>query len=247
MVSRSAPGCDVFGAALLRCFKANVARGIAYEVVERDDGHISVVDMSMYFDPNMSAVDRALLAAAHGRILDIGAGAGRHALALQNQPDVTSITAIDASPGAVEVARQRGVDDVRQMRIADLRPDLGRFDTLLLAGNNLGLLGSDLRDGLRRLSTLLDPGGTILAATLDYTRFSSSYDTDYAAAQERSGRHPGEQRIRLRFQNLVGDWFSCPFFTPEQVAIASAAAGMKATVLVGPGDREPAWAVRIRL
>ena len=44
--------------------------------------------------------------------------------------------AIDPSPGAVEVARRRGVRDVRLMRLEDGKASLARFGTVLMYGNN---------------------------------------------------------------------------------------------------------------
>ena len=48
---------------------------------------------------------------------------------------------IDTSPGAIEACRRRGVRDVRLLALAEVDARLGRFDTLLMLGNNFGLLG----------------------------------------------------------------------------------------------------------
>jgi SAM-dependent methyltransferase len=74
---------------------------------------------------------------ARGRVLDVGTGVGRHALALQQQGK--HVVGLDPSPGAAEVARERGVA-AEPGSIAHPAEGIGAFDTLLLLGNNLGLL-----------------------------------------------------------------------------------------------------------
>lgn len=100
---------DAFGRTLQRCWAVGAAPGAAFEIAERDDGYISAADATRYFTPAevLSELDQWEVALTQGRILDVGAGAGRHALALQQQgKDVQGLV---PSAGAVEVARQRGV------------------------------------------------------------------------------------------------------------------------------------------
>src|SRR5215211_223557 len=54
----------------------------------------------------LGTVSRRAMAKARESFLDIGAGAGRHASYLQNNG--VEVTALDLSPGAVEVCRRRG-------------------------------------------------------------------------------------------------------------------------------------------
>jgi 2-polyprenyl-3-methyl-5-hydroxy-6-metoxy-1,4-benzoquinol methylase len=80
-------------------------------------------------------VERRALRYARGRVLDVGCAAGRVALELRSRG--REVVAIDPSPGAVEVARRRGVRDARLMRLEDVSAKLGHFDTVLMYGNNL--------------------------------------------------------------------------------------------------------------
>ena len=68
------------------------------------------------------------LALCRGRVLDLGAGAGRHALELQSAGH--EVVAIDVLPEAVEIMRDRGVIDARCGDISAVGKD--RFDTCLL-------------------------------------------------------------------------------------------------------------------
>lgn len=179
--------------------------GAGPEIVERDDGFISTSKLN-YFAPvrRWARVERRALRFAHGHVLDVGAGAGRVALELQAREH--DVVAIDISPGAVEVARTRGVRDVRLLAFEDVDASLGRFDALVMYGNNFGLFSSRVK--ARRLLRRLRPFiGRIVATSND------PYGTDdpaHLAYQERNrarGRMSGQLRLRVRYRDLVGPWF----------------------------------------
>jgi hypothetical protein len=69
---------DAFGEVLLACQEAGGAAGVAFELIERSDGYLTVGDAARYFSTD---TDFAFDLAA-GRVLDIGAGAGRASVAL---------------------------------------------------------------------------------------------------------------------------------------------------------------------
>ena len=111
-------------------------------VIERDDGFIEV-DSGDYLG-GWSDRDTWALQRAPGRVLDMGAGAGRASLALQERGQ--DVVALDVSPGAVGVCRRRGVKEVFLGTVAELAAAGGApFDSVLMLGNNLGLLGSPER------------------------------------------------------------------------------------------------------
>src|SRR5262249_23545098 len=79
---------------------------------------------------------------------------------------------IDVSPLAVEVARRRGLADARLGTLERALREDERFDTILLLGNNLGLLGGE-RQGrrlLRKLAGIATDSGRILAGSHDPLR-----------------------------------------------------------------------------
>jgi SAM-dependent methyltransferase len=146
---------DAFGLALL-----DMAAGRPEPtVIERDDGFIGI-DATDYVasldDLAHWALDRAV-----GRVLDVGAGAGRASLALQERGQ--DVVALDLSPGAILACRRRGVRAVYlgSVERAAAEATLGTFDSALLLGSNLSLLGSPAAAAgfLAALGDLLRPGG----------------------------------------------------------------------------------------
>ena len=114
----------------------------AFEIVERDDGFIGADSPAKYIAPyrDWPAHQQTALRYATGRVLDIGCGAGRHALYLQDKG--LDVVGIDVSPLAIEVCKRRGLAQAVVMPVTGISRRLGTFDTLLMLGNNFGLCGS---------------------------------------------------------------------------------------------------------
>lgn len=111
--------------------------------------------------------DRELLPhARRSPALDLGAGAGRASLWLQQQG--VEVTAVDSSAGAVEVCRARGVADARVGDLLDPPTDR-RWRAILLLCGNLGLGGSydGTRRLLRRLAQVSAPDAVLVGDTVD--------------------------------------------------------------------------------
>jgi len=134
--------------------------------VSRSDGLFYSIETEEFFSlkGRLLDLDETALAAARGRILDVGAGAGRHALALQELG--CEVVAVDISPLCVEVMRARGVN---QAHVADVfsiggEKNLGGFDTVLFLMQSIGIAGSlfGLEQLLDLLRPLVRPGGQLL-------------------------------------------------------------------------------------
>jgi|SRR5262245_361158 len=199
---------DAFGQMLLD--------GSHSELVERNDRFISASTLN-YFAPvrRWDTVERRALRWVRGRVLDVGVGAGRVALELQARG--REVVAIDVSPGAVQVARRRGAKDVRLLAFEDVDESLGRFNTVVMFGNNFGLFGSPAkaRRLLRRLRPFVD---RIVAASNDPY---STHDPAHRAYQEGNrarGRMSGQLRLRVRYRDLVGPWFDYLIVSPNEMA-----------------------------
>ena len=129
--------------------------------MERDDSLIYAGDPRDYFAPfrRWPPVERRVMRFVRGRVLDVGCGAGRVALHLQERGH--EVVAIDESPLAVEVTTRRGMQRARVLRLGDVDASLGAFDTVSVMRNNFGLVGEevDAPKILRRLTAITTERG----------------------------------------------------------------------------------------
>ena len=190
------------------------------ECVERDDGLIQPdVGPAGYFKPyrQWPSIEKQSMRFVRGRVLDVGAGAGRVSLHLQTRGH--DVVAIDNSPGAVDVCRRRGVKDARVVPFAQIGPRLGVFDTIVMFGNNLGLFGSLQRGRwmLRRLKKLTSSQARIIGTTLDPYQTDTPEHLSYHRFNRKRGRLPGHLRIRVRYKTLVTPWFDYLFMSVAEL------------------------------
>lgn len=214
---------DAFGRVLSDCWEAGARPGVVFEIVERDDGYIQANDAAGYFAErdDWSPVERWGSDQASGRVLDVGCGAGRHAVVLRAAGH--DVVGVDPSPGAVTVARARGVPVVAGT-IRDLSDDTGPFDTIILMGNNLGLIGpGDSGDRfLCELASLAAPGAQLIGSGLDPYH---THAPEHLACHERNRRHgrlSGHVRIRVRDRCVATPWFDYVHRSPDELATAVA-------------------------
>jgi len=207
---------DAFGLML----QAHLDGKTAWELVERDDGFLSGGSVERYFSapPEWTAFERAMLDRLDGPTLDIGTGAGRFALALQERG--VPVTGLDTSPAAIRVCAARGVRETVCATVHRHVVDAaGAYERFLLAGNNLGLLGSaEASPGfLATLAAMAAPGAIVVA------QGSGPYDTDdpaHLAYHERNrsrDRMAGQLRIRVRHRQFATGWFDYLFLTPDEL------------------------------
>lgn len=129
------------------------------------------------------------------------------------------VVGVDTSRGAVEVACARGVRTV-QGSISDIPASVGMFSTILLAGNNLGLLGEPVgaKRVLNQLADVATPRARLIGSGLDpYTSENPTHLAYHAWNRER-GRPAGLIRMRVRDAAVATDWFDYSFYAVEELA-----------------------------
>jgi hypothetical protein len=116
-------------------------------------------DRGSWFDEHLS-----------GPLVDLGAGAGRHALYFQERFETV---AVEPDPALVELMTERGVADAREGDMFALRESFerDRFASALAEGTQLGLAGSmdGLRTFLSDLAHVTTPDATTLVDCYDPT------------------------------------------------------------------------------
>ena len=194
----------------------------APEIVERDDGYIGISGGPVaYFAPfaEWPKHQQAVMQYANGRILDIGCGAGRVCLHLQEQRH--GAVGIDISPLAVKTTLARGVSEAHVLSITQVsRAKLGIFDTIVMMGNNFGLFGNEKRAKwlLRRFYGMTTGNGRILVESRDNTKTDDPDHLAYQAFNRQRGRLPGQLRLRVRYKKLKTPWFEYLIVTPDMMA-----------------------------
>jgi SAM-dependent methyltransferase len=225
---------DVWGAIL-----ADVLAGrAAMEIVERDDGFMMAFDAKYFVAPFArwdDPVERRAMRFVRGRVLDVGCGAGRVCLHLQERG--LEVVGIDSSSGAIEACRRRGVRDARVLALEDVDASLGSFDTFVFLGQNLGLLGSRTRARrlLRRLTELATERGRIVAETFDPHALDEPIHRRYRERNRRRGRMAGQLCVRIRYRDLSTRWLDWLQLSPAELEELVERTGWRLTRTLGDG------------
>lgn len=182
-----------------------------------DEDEMPVGHLFRTFD-NMPHLEQKALNMAYGKVLDIGAGAGCHALALQERG--MDVKAIDISPLSCEVMKERGIKDVECVNLF-CKQLQGKYDTLLLLMNGTGIAGklSQLPALLNRLKELLSEEGQILIDSSDlkyiYENEDGSMDIDLNAP------YYGEVDYQMQYRDIKGEPFDWLYTDPMLLASVS--------------------------
>jgi hypothetical protein len=180
--------------------------------------------IATYFrkEDDMPDLEWLALNECRGKVLDVGAAAGCHSLILQER-DI-DITAMDISPLAVDVMREQGVKNVVMADIFTYNQ--GKFDTLLLLMNGMGLAATitQAKQLLLHLGTLLTPDGQIL--------FDSS-DVAYVYEGKLPKTHYyGEIWYQYEYNKRQTDWFRWLYVDETTMQGIAAETGFKMEVLL---------------
>jgi SAM-dependent methyltransferase len=216
---------DAFGHALHDQREGRNAR----VVVEREDGYVETESVDWYFGglKRWHTAERRALRLVRGRVLDVGAGAGRVALELQKRGH--EVVAIDISPLAVDVCRKRGVRDARILSFTRIDSALGRFETVAMFGNNFALVQNQRRARwlLRRLRALTTDEARILAVCYDPHQTKDAQNLAYLEQNRRRGRLPGQMRLRVRYAAYASPWADYLMVSPSELEEIVAETGWK--------------------
>ena len=191
------------------------------EIVERVDGFISTSQLGPvnYFAEYADWAEHQRLAIAHatGSVLDIGCGAGRHAIYLQEQG--FDVLGTDISPLAVQTCRSRGLKNALVTPVTQLHSKIGTFGTILMMGHNFGLVGSYKRAKwlLRRFAAMTTDTAKIIAETMDPYQTEEPCHLAYHQFNRDNGRMSGQLRLRIRYRQYTTPWFDYLFVSKAEM------------------------------
>jgi SAM-dependent methyltransferase len=217
-------------------------------------GRKAIMPVETYFrnSEEMPELEWIALQQCRGRILDVGAGAGSHSLALQLLGQ--DVTALEISPLAASVIHARGVRQIICQDFFSLaiesrppgsspgHPDspaggsltsaghpgspAGLYDTLLLMMNGIGLSGTldGLRLFLHKAHLLLRPGGRLV---FDSTDVAYLYD----GRPPKTSPYYGEVRYQYEYRRERSDWFNWLFIDRKTLTDLAATEGWKTEVI----------------
>ncbi|MFB9077522.1 class I SAM-dependent methyltransferase [Flavobacterium procerum] len=212
---------DLFGKAIFDFQTNNAPEDIITETSISEEDEMSVAYLFRSY-PEMPAIEQKALQLAKGKILDVGSGAGSHALSLQNERHL-DVTAIDISPKAIETCLLRGIEKAEVKNILDYEGE--KFDTILLLMNGTGIFGKlkNCNEYLAKLKSLLNPEGQILIDSSDIIYMFDEdedggkwipSDNDYYGELEFTISYKGEKEESF-------DWLYLDYNTLQNAAIAN--------------------------
>ena len=223
---------DLFGKAILDYQTNNSPEDLLTETSISEADEMSVSYLFRNYN-EMPKLEQKALQLAKGKILDVGCGAGSHALELQNERKL-NVTAIDISENAVKACQLRGIEKVKVANILDLDTQ-NKFDTILLLMNGTGIFGTlnETAKYLQKLKSLLKDGGQILIDSSDLI-YMFDQDEDGAYSIPADGYY-GELTFTVQYKGETEEtfpWLYLDYNTLQNAAIAN---GLQCE-LVAEGD-----------
>ncbi|CAM3806564.1 bifunctional 2-polyprenyl-6-hydroxyphenol methylase/3-demethylubiquinol 3-O-methyltransferase UbiG [Mucilaginibacter galii] len=186
-------------------------------------GPKEAMPIDAYFreEDDMPDLEWLALNECRGRVLDVGAGAGSHALQLQERG--FEVKAIDISPLAVKVMQERGVKNADTQDIFTYGGE--QFDTILLLMNGIGLAGDikNLNKLLAIFKNMLAKGGQLL---FDSSDIAYLYDGNLPA-----DKYYGEITYQYEYKDQKTQWFNWLYIDEHKLTEVALSASFITEVL----------------
>lgn len=221
------PDKDPMGAAIADYFTHHKADKLRVFSSLFDEDEIPANQLFRPYN-EMPELEQTALQMAKGSILDVGAGSGCHAIALQEMGK--DVCAIDISPRSVEVMEKRGVKNVRQINLFD-EHFLETFDTILMLMNGSGIIGKleNMPAFFQKMKQLLRPGGYILMDSSDLRYLFEDEDGSFLI--DLAGDYYGEIDYRMQYKNIKGDSFDWLYIDFQTLSLYADECGFKAELV----------------
>lgn len=215
---------DVFGLAINDYYTYNqVNVRVIVHTNDFDDDEIPVAYLFRTY-PEMPKLEQIALQMVRGKVLEIGCGAGSHALYLQEKK--IDVTPIDISPLAIEIAKKRGLKKAKCINYYDL-DNAQTFDTLLLLMNGIGIAGKIERLHLffEKAKQLLKPNGQVI---LDSSDLIYLFEDDEITGTE---TYYGEMNYTISYKQFKSEAFDWLYIDYNSLEVLAEMNGFKSTLI----------------
>lgn len=143
---------------------------------------------------------------------------------------------IDVSPLAIEVCKERGLRQAALLALEDISGLAGsNFDSVLMLGNNLGLLGDEVKakESLTALYTVTADHARIIGENIDFHQLQTPEHVSYREQNLEHGRMAGHVSMRVRHQDMEGEWFNYVFRSVEELRRTLGGTGWSVEQILG--------------
>lgn len=216
---------DVFGEALKDQFTKPPAETL-WVHNSYDEPEEMPVDIYFRDEDEMPELELKALELCKGKVLDVGAGVGSHALVLQKRG--FDVTGMDISSPAVTIMRQRGLKHAIEGNILKYQIPNGekKYDTLLFMMNGIGLTGSipGLKAFLTQVKNLLAAGGQLVFDSSDLSYL-------YQEVPFPLNGYYGEVSFRYEYKSIKGNWFKWIYIDQQTLKDLAKQAGWHTEVI----------------
>jgi 2-polyprenyl-3-methyl-5-hydroxy-6-metoxy-1,4-benzoquinol methylase len=208
----------------------------AYCILRRDDGvaYPPIYARQFFYPDGLPELDQIAVQRCAGRVLDIGAGAGSHSLAIQDKG--LDVTSVDISAKAVRVMSKRGCRDARVGDVFDSYS--APFDTIFVI-LNIGIVQN--LDGLvrflKQLETLMSDNGQLITDSIDPRNSEDESYRKYTDDKIAKGCYLGERTLRFEYKDQTSDWFEWMHVDPQTLGDYVDKAGYSMKHLGSDGKR----------
>ncbi|MBB5635604.1 SAM-dependent methyltransferase [Pedobacter cryoconitis] len=217
---------DVFGSALQDQFTNGTAATLVLHN-SYDEPEEMPVDIFFRTEEEMPDIELEAMDLCEGRVLDVGGGAGSHALILQERG--FDVIALDISPIAVEIMKTRGVKNAVEGDVFTYQGE--KFDTLLFLMNGIGLTGTiaGFKIFLNHAKSLLNEDGQLLFDTSDISYL-------YEDIEKPADKYHGEIAYQYEYKDQKGEWFNWLYLDPQLLKIIAKECGWECHLLFDDGQ-----------
>lgn len=217
---------DVFGKALQDQF-SNGNADTLWLHNSYDEPEEMPVDIFFRTEEEMPDIELEAMDLCEGRVLDVGGGAGSHALILESRG--FDVVALDISAAAVDIMKSRGVSNAVAGDIFNYTGE--KFDTLLFLMNGIGLTGTvdGFKNFLTHAKSLLNDDGQLLFDSSDITYL-------YDGMEMPADKYYGEVSYQYAYKDEKGAWFNWLYIDPQTLKKIAKELGWECHLLFDDGE-----------